>query len=82
VQAISTCQFSGEKMLYKKNLSNTHRYARVAFGLAGATAAVLLVDGALSAVLAFASLLGAASGIVGFCPMCALAGWRLRRSSK
>lgn len=68
-------------MFYRKNVGITERWVR---GLAGAAIAIagLIVSGASTAGLlaAFAGLITAATGIFGFCPACALVGWRSNTS--
>jgi hypothetical protein len=59
---------------YVKNVPMGERVVRVVVGLGGAVAAVLLVPGVLGWV-AGASVAGLAlTGLVGFCPMCAMVG--------
>jgi hypothetical protein len=59
---------------YVKNVPVGERVLRVAVGLGGAVAAVLLVPGVLGWV-AGASVAGLAlTGLVGFCPLCAMVG--------
>jgi hypothetical protein len=63
--------------LYVKNVPTGERVARVVLGAGGAVAAVLMVPGILGWVLG-ASVAGIAlTGLVGFCPMCAIAGRKL-----
>jgi hypothetical protein len=59
---------------YVKNVPMGERVVRVVVGLGGAVAAVLLVPGVLGWV-AGASVAGLAlTGLVGFCPLCAMVG--------
>jgi hypothetical protein len=59
---------------YVKNVPVGERVLRVAVGLGGAVVAVLLVPGVLGWV-AVASVAGLAlTGLVGFCPLCAMVG--------
>ena len=59
---------------YVKNVPVGERVLRVVVGVGGAVAAVLLVPGVLGWV-AGASVAGLAlTGLVGFCPMCAMVG--------
>lgn len=59
---------------YVKNVPMGERVVRVVVGLGGAVAAVLLVPGVMGWVLG-ASIAGLAlTGLVGFCPMCAMVG--------
>lgn len=66
-------------MLYVKNVPNSERLLRVLAGAAGLAFALTFLQGHW-AWLAAASAAGIAlSGLVGFCPMCALVGRRLDR---
>lgn len=59
---------------YVKNVPLGERVVRVVGGLGGAAAAVLLVPGVLGWVLG-ASVAGfALTGLVGYCPLCAMVG--------
>lgn len=67
--------------LYVKNLPAWERLLRVLMGLAVAGFAVYALAG-LAGWLVAASALGiAVSGLVGFCPMCALVGRRLDKKA-
>ncbi|WP_040309063.1 YgaP-like transmembrane domain [Asticcacaulis biprosthecium] len=62
-------------MLYQKNLFAWESVLRIALGLAAAVAGFLLIDGLIWKYAAVAAGAGIAlTGVVGFCPMCALVG--------
>lgn len=64
-------------MFYRKNLPAGERWARMALGLVIAGAGVALAGWTPAGWLALAAGLGAAAtGLVGFCPACALLGRR------
>jgi hypothetical protein len=65
-------------MLYVKNLPTWERTLRVAGGLALAGAAWVWVPGIWGTVLAASALGTAVSGVLGFCPACAMVGRKLR----
>ncbi|KQV90016.1 hypothetical protein ASD15_25380 [Massilia sp. Root351] len=69
-------------MFYVKNVPNGERVLRVVAGLAAAAISLIAVDGALGALLAASAGGIAASGLFGFCPMCALVGRRLDKAKK
>lgn len=65
-------------MLYVKNVPVWERVVRVAAGGGVAALALGMLGGGWAGWLAGASALGlAATGLVGFCPACALVGRRL-----
>ncbi len=59
---------------YVKNVPTGERAVRVGVGLGGAAAAVLLVPGVLGWALGVGVAGLALTGLVGYCPMCALVG--------
>lgn len=59
---------------YVKNVPVGERVLRVVGGVGGAVAAVLLVPGVLGWGLGAAVAGFAVTGLVGFCPMCAMVG--------
>lgn len=65
-------------MLYVKNLPVWERTLRVGGGLALAAAAWVWVPGGWGTVLAASGLGMAVSGLLGFCPACAMVGRKLR----
>lgn len=64
-------------MWYVKNVPNGERAARVLAGVAGAAAALAWLAAPWAWVGAAAALGLGVSGLLGFCPMCAMAGRRL-----
>lgn len=66
-------------MFYMKNLPGWERLLRVGGGIAMAIYAVSSVGGIASWALAATGAGMALSGLVGFCPMCSLAGRRLQK---
>ena len=66
-------------MFYVKNLPGWERMLRMGGGLVAAAYAVSALEGVTKwSVVAMAAGL-ALSGLIGFCPMCALAGRRLEK---
>lgn len=65
-------------MIFAKNLPRWERLLRIGLGAAAAAYAAFHIGGALGWVIAVFGLGAALSGIVGFCPACALAGRRLK----
>ncbi|QCI66578.1 YgaP-like transmembrane domain [Phreatobacter stygius] len=61
-------------VFYRKNIGGFQQIARIALGLAGAGAALALMAPPLSLAGAAAGAMFALTGIVGYCPMCAVAG--------
>jgi hypothetical protein len=59
---------------YKKNIGGAQQLVRLAVGLAGASAAFVWLQGALAYLGIAAGLVFATTGLVGHCPMCAMAG--------
>jgi hypothetical protein len=67
-------------MWYVKNVPNGERVARVLCGLISVGAAFALLSGPWAWVAAAAAGGITASGLVGFCPMCAMVGRKLRKT--
>ncbi|WP_114972862.1 YgaP family membrane protein [Rhodoferax ferrireducens] len=67
--------------LYVKNLPAWERLLRVLMGLAVAGFAVYTLAGLAGWLVAAGALGMAVSGLVGFCPMCALVGRRLDKKA-
>jgi hypothetical protein len=65
-------------MVYAKNVPNGERALRVVVGAATAGAAVVMVGGTAGWLLAAGAAGLVVSGLVGFCPACALVGRRLK----
>lgn len=66
-------------MLYLKNLPAWERLLRNAVGLALVAYALLGTTGPWTWVLVVAAVILILTGVVGFCPACALAGRRLAK---
>lgn len=69
-------------MLYVKNLPLWERLLRIGAGVALAAYALMSVGGTLGWVIAASGAGIALTGILGFCPACALAGRRLARQAQ
>lgn len=69
-------------MFYAKNLPNWERALRVVAGVIAAWAAIAMLGGTWGLVLAASAAGIVASGLFGFCPMCALVGRRLDRAAQ
>ena len=69
-------------MLYVKNVPNGERVLRVVAGSLAAAAGLLAVGGTAGVLLAASAAGIVASGLFGFCPMCAMAGRRLDKAKK
>jgi hypothetical protein len=68
-------------MFYVKNVPNWERVLRVIAGAAASVAAIELVGGTVGTLLALSAAGIVASGLVGFCPACALVGRRLDKKA-
>jgi hypothetical protein len=64
---------------YRKNIGGWYQWPRIVVGLAATGAAFHLLDAPMSYIGIAAGLAFAATGIVGYCPMCAVAGLNLRK---
>ncbi|MYN05913.1 YgaP family membrane protein [Pseudoduganella aquatica] len=69
-------------MFYVKNVPNGERVLRVVAGLLAVAFSLVSVGGVLGAVLAASAGGIVASGLFGFCPMCAMVGRRLDKAKK
>jgi hypothetical protein len=58
---------------YRKNIGGAQQFVRLAVGLAGAAAVFAWLQGTLAYLGIAAGLVFAATGFVGYCPMCAMA---------
>jgi hypothetical protein len=63
---------------YRKNIGRAHQAARILAGLAAAVAASSLLPGLPAWLVAVSGLTFAATGLVGWCPMCAAVGMQGR----
>jgi hypothetical protein len=69
-------------MFYVKNLPGWERGLRVGGGAIMAAYGLLSLSGSPAWLLAAAGVGTALSGMLGFCPMCALAGRRLAKRAR
>ncbi|WPG38482.1 DUF2892 domain-containing protein [Variovorax sp. EBFNA2] len=70
-------------MLYVKNVPGWERALRIAMGLAGlAFAAMNWPADALAVAVGLMGAMLALTGLVGFCPMCAMLGRRLDKEGR
>ena len=70
-------------MIYAKNVPTVERAIRVLAGFALVAFGLIGMKGApLGYVLAASGVVAALTGFFGFCPMCALAGRRIRQNLK
>jgi hypothetical protein len=60
--------------LYRKNIGGVQQAVRVVVGAAIVVLAALYLTGPLAWVVAVSGVIFAGSGLVGYCPMCAVAG--------
>ena len=67
-------------MFYLKNVPVWERIARVIVGVAVAVLSIAFLMGPVGIVVAIAALGIVVSGLVGFCPACALVGPRLQKA--
>lgn len=65
-------------MVYVKNVPNGERVLRAVLGLSAAGAALALLGGPVGWLLAASAVGLAVTGLLGFCPACALVGRRLK----
>ncbi|MHC2619905.1 hypothetical protein ACVIW2_001937 [Bradyrhizobium huanghuaihaiense] len=59
---------------YRKNIGGLHQAVRIALGVAVAGAALVYLAGATAWLVALGGAGFALTGLVGYCPMCAMAG--------
>jgi hypothetical protein len=59
---------------YRKNIGGLQQALRIAAGLAVVVAAFVYLTGAAAGLVALAGAGFALTGLVGYCPMCAMAG--------
>lgn len=59
---------------YRKNIGGLHQVVRIALGVAVVAAAFIYLAGATAWLVAFGGAGFALTGLVGYCPMCAMAG--------
>jgi hypothetical protein len=66
---------------YRKNIGSLDQVLRLAVGLAAAIAAFIYFSGWLALLIAVSGVGLALTGIVGYCPMCAMVGIDRRKGS-
>ncbi|WP_128925232.1 YgaP family membrane protein [Bradyrhizobium guangxiense] len=59
---------------YRKNIGGLQQTVRIALGVAVAAAAFVYLAGATAWLVALGGVVFALTGLVGYCPMCAMAG--------
>jgi hypothetical protein len=69
-------------MIYAKNVPGWERAVRIILGFAAVVLSVFVFKGVVGIVVALAAAGIAISGLVGFCPACALVGRRLAKQQK
>jgi flagellar motor component MotA len=69
-------------MIYVKNVPNWERVLRVVAGLAVVAWGLVVLGGAWGVLLALSAAGIVVSGLVGFCPACAMVGRRLDKARK
>jgi hypothetical protein len=69
-------------MFYVKNVPTWERVLRVVLGLIAVYAGFALLGGMWGTVVALSAAGIVASGLFGFCPMCAMVGRRLDKAAK
>ncbi|KHK59530.1 hypothetical protein PI86_09465 [Burkholderia sp. A9] len=67
-------------MFYVKNVPGWERVVRIALGVVVAVLALVLIKGVAGIAVAVAAAGLVVSGMVGFCPACAMVGRRLGQS--
>ena len=60
--------------LYRKNIGGLHQTIRIALGAAVVAASFIYLAGATAWLVALGGAGFALTGLVGYCPMCAMAG--------
>ena len=69
-------------MFYVKNVPGWERVARVVVGLVAVIVGYSVLGGLWGTILALSAAGIVFSGLVGFCPMCAMVGRRLDKAAK
>ena len=64
-------------MFYKKNVPAWERIARIIAGAAAVGASFHFLSGTMAIVAALSAVGISLTGVVGFCPMCAMVGRRI-----
>jgi len=60
--------------LVRRNLGRAHQLLRIAGGIGTAVLAAMVLSGTAAWLLAAAGLAFALTGVIGYCPACAIAG--------
>jgi hypothetical protein len=66
---------------YRKNISSMHQVIRLVIGIAAVIASLVFLSGWPTLLVAAGGIGFALTGIVGYCPMCAMVGIDRRKSS-
>jgi ethanolamine transporter EutH len=69
-------------MFYAKNVPNWERVVRIVLGLIVIAAVLHFMSGPAAVLIAVSAAGIVASGLIGFCPMCALVGRKLDKRAK
>ncbi len=69
-------------MFYVKNVPGRERVVRIVIGVAAAVLALVILKGVAGLAVAAMAAGVVVSGLVGFCPACAMVGRRLDKSIK
>jgi hypothetical protein len=69
-------------MFYAKNVPGWERVVRIILGAGVAALALLFLKGVVGILVAVSAIGIVVSGLVGFCPACAMVGRRLARQQK
>jgi hypothetical protein len=69
-------------MFYVKNVPGWERVVRIALGAAGAVLSIAFLSGIWGVIGALTAATITVSGLVGFCPACAMVGRRLAKQQK
>lgn len=69
-------------MFYVKNVPGWERFVRIISGVVGAVLSIVFLKGLLGVIGAVVAAGITVSGLVGFCPACAMVGRRLAKQQK
>ena len=69
-------------MFYVKNVPGWERFVRIISGVVGAVLSIVFLKGLLGVIGAVVAAGITVSGLVGFCPACAIVGRRLAKQQK
>lgn len=65
-------------MFYRKNIYGWEQWSRVVLGLVGVGSGLVFVGGVVGYLIAAAGLGLGVTGLIGWCPACAMVGRRLK----